>query len=84
MIQNTRTGDWEFAASDSGDKPVRAPKDLVKRLRQVFPSATADRLTDSSRASIIYGIRRRRTSEVTPDLPPETPDLDAEVEALPF
>ena len=84
MIQNTRTGDWEFAASDSGDKPVRAPKDLVKRLRQVFPSATADRLTDSSRAAIIYGIRRRRTSEVTPDLPPETPDLDAEVEALPF
>ena len=73
MIQNTRTGDWELAPSDSGDKPVRSPKDLIKRLRQVLPAAFSDRLRDESRAAVIYGIRRRRSLEAAGLLPPDQP-----------
>ena len=65
----------ELAPSDSGDKPVRAPKDLIKRLRQVLPAATAGRLTDSTRAAVIYGIRRRRPSEAAGPLPPNQPEI---------
>jgi putative DNA primase/helicase len=75
MIQNTRTGDWELAFSDSGDKPIRAPKDLVKRLRQVLPAATSIRLPDASRAAVIHGIRRRRTSDAAGRLPPNQPEI---------
>jgi len=84
MIQNTRTGDWELAFSDSGDKPVRAPKDLAKRLRQVIPSTTSIRLPDASRAAVIYGIRRRRTSDATEQLPPNQPEIQPPLDDLDF
>ena len=84
MIQNTRTGDWELAFSDSGDKPVRAPKDLAKRLRQVLPSATSIRLPDASRAAVIYGIRRRRTSYATEQMPPNQPEIQPPLDDLDF
>lgn len=52
-----RTGDWVHVETGDGDKPVKAPRLLTKRLTQLAPSLKKERGPAPERRAVIRGLR---------------------------
>jgi hypothetical protein len=46
-----------------GDKPVRIPRDLAKRLKTVFPNLTSKRDNGKERRAVLHGIALEPVTE---------------------
>lgn len=60
-----RHGDWVHVHPSDGDKPVMADRLLPKRLILLHPSLRKERLTDSSRRTVIFGLHHDGSKSVT-------------------
>ena len=55
-----------FSQSEDGDKPVKALKDVGKRLQVLFPGSQLDRDSSKGRAAILRGIRKQQAPAEAP------------------
>lgn len=55
--ERDRFGEWVWVEAGDGDKPVKAERLLPKRLTLLHPTLRKVRATDSSRRTLIHGLR---------------------------
>jgi putative DNA primase/helicase len=65
---NTSHMHIRFYQSDDGDKPVKALKDVSKRLQVLFPGSQISRDPGKTRAAILRGVRKQHAQDLSPSV----------------